>query len=86
MLLYIFWIRPFTSTARNIIECVNEGFIYGMSILMFSFMAGQGVLEPSDFARAGNGLIGLVITMAFVNMGLIGWGICETLYDAMADR
>jgi len=40
MLLYIFWVRPFTSTARNILECVNEGFIYALSFLMLSFMAG----------------------------------------------
>lgn len=43
-------------------------------------------MEPADFSKAGKGLIGLVITMAFVNMGLMTWGICETLYDAMASR
>lgn len=86
MLLYIFWVKPFKSTARNSIEIANEGFIYGLSFLMLSFMAGQGVMEPADFAKAGRGLIGLIVTMAFVNMGLIAWGICETLYEAMASR
>ena len=40
MLVYIFWVKPFTSTARNCIEIANEGFIYGLSFLMLSFMAG----------------------------------------------
>jgi len=43
-------------------------------------------MTPGEFSTAGNTLINLTIVTGFLNTVLIGWGICETLYNAMSSR